>query len=92
MALAPKDDAISNSRTRPVIRESSVNRETVEADLKSDTAGVYALALSALAKYHQTLHTWLNGQAWTSTRQRHNFQSSRHHANFLFIDPIFCPC
>jgi hypothetical protein len=29
-----------------VIRESNVNRETVEADLKSDTAGVYALALS----------------------------------------------
>jgi hypothetical protein len=54
MALAPKDEAISNSRTRPVIRESSVNRETVEADLKSDTAGVYALALSALAKYHPT--------------------------------------
>ena len=38
MALAPKLDAISNSRTKPVMRESKVNRETVEADLKSDTA------------------------------------------------------
>ena len=43
MALAPNDEAISSSRTRPVTRESNVNRETVEADLKSDTAGVYAL-------------------------------------------------
>ncbi|NML87265.1 hypothetical protein [Polaromonas sp.] len=46
MALAPKVEAINNSRTRPVIRDSNVKRETVEADLKSDTTGVYALALS----------------------------------------------
>ena len=50
MALAPKDEAISNSRTRPVIRDSSVNSETVEADLKSNTAGVYALALGLTAR------------------------------------------
>jgi hypothetical protein len=62
MALAPKDDAISNSRTRPVIRESNVNRETVEADLKSDTAGVYALALRALAKFKRLARRGANGQ------------------------------
>ena len=49
MALAPKDEAISNSRTRPVIRDSRVKSETVEADLKSDTAGVYALAPGLIA-------------------------------------------
>lgn len=37
MALAPKVDAINSSRTKPVIRETSVSRETVEAALKSDT-------------------------------------------------------
>jgi len=40
MALAPKVEAIKSSRTRPVIRDKSVNRETVEADLMSDTRGV----------------------------------------------------
>lgn len=45
MALAPNDEAISSSRTRPVMRESTVNSETVEADLKSDTAGVHALGV-----------------------------------------------
>ena len=38
MALAPKAEAISSSRTNPVMREISVSNETVEADLKSDTA------------------------------------------------------
>ena len=38
MALAPKVEAISSSRTRPVMRETKVRSETVEADLKSDTA------------------------------------------------------
>jgi hypothetical protein len=40
MALAPNVEAISNSRASPVMRDTSVNRETVEAALKSDTAGV----------------------------------------------------
>ncbi len=40
MALAPKVEAISSSRTRPVIRDTKVKSETVDADLKSDTAGV----------------------------------------------------
>ena len=40
MALAPNVEATSSSRTRPVIRDTSVNRETVDADLKSDTEGV----------------------------------------------------
>ncbi|MNT60094.1 hypothetical protein D3C72_1976510 [compost metagenome] len=42
-ALAPNMVAISRSRARPVTRESSVNRETVEAALSSDTRAVYAL-------------------------------------------------
>ena len=46
MALAPKAEAINSSRTNPVMRETSVNRETVEAALKSDTAGVYALGMA----------------------------------------------
>ena len=37
MALAPKVAAINSSRTRPVMRDTSVKAETVEADLKSDT-------------------------------------------------------
>ena len=40
MALAPKVEATSNSRTKPVMRETRVRAETVEADLKSDTAQV----------------------------------------------------
>jgi hypothetical protein len=32
MALAPKVDAINNSLTKPVMRETSVSKETVEAD------------------------------------------------------------
>ncbi|MCY1529343.1 hypothetical protein D9M68_644800 [compost metagenome] len=36
-ALAPKVDAISSSRTSPVMREASVSRETREADLNRDT-------------------------------------------------------
>ena len=43
MALAPKAEAISSSRTSPVMRETNVSNETVEADLKSDTARVYAV-------------------------------------------------
>ena len=39
-ALAPKVAAISNSRTKPVTRDSSVKSETVEADLNSDTPQV----------------------------------------------------
>ena len=38
-ALAPKVDAMSSSRTKPVMREARVNSETVEADLNSDTVG-----------------------------------------------------
>ena len=40
MALAPNDEAINNSRAKPVTRDKSVNRETVEAALMSDTTGV----------------------------------------------------
>ena len=40
MALAPKVEAISSSRTKPVMRETRVKSETVEADLKSDTGVV----------------------------------------------------
>jgi len=40
MALAPKVEAINSSRARPVIRETSVNRETVDADLNKVTRGV----------------------------------------------------
>ena len=39
MALTPKTEAMSNSRTSPVMRETRVNRETVEAALNSDTGG-----------------------------------------------------
>ena len=39
-ALAPKVEAINNSRTSPVMREASVRRETREADLNSDTTRV----------------------------------------------------
>jgi len=39
-ALAPKVDAISSSRTRPVMRDTSVNSDTTEADLKRLTAEV----------------------------------------------------
>jgi hypothetical protein len=42
MALAPKVDAMSNSRTKPVMRDARVSRETIEADLISDTAGSVA--------------------------------------------------
>ena len=38
MALAPKVDAINNSRTKPVMRDARVSKETIEADLISDTA------------------------------------------------------
>jgi hypothetical protein len=40
MALAPNMDAISCSRTTPVMRDSRVNREMVEADFRSDTQRV----------------------------------------------------
>lgn len=56
MALAPKLEAINNSRTKPVIRDSRVNRETVEADLKSDTARVYALTPCFLKKPANPIH------------------------------------
>jgi hypothetical protein len=36
-ALTPNTEANSTSRTRPVIREARVSRETVEADLSRDT-------------------------------------------------------
>ena len=39
-ALTPNTEAINSSRTSPVMREASVNSETVEAALKSDTARV----------------------------------------------------
>jgi len=39
-ALAPKVDAINNSRARPVMREARVSKETIEADLKRLTLGV----------------------------------------------------
>src|SRR5450830_1101291 len=42
IALAPKAEATSNSRTRPVIRDASVSSETVEAALKRVTHQVYA--------------------------------------------------
>ena len=48
MALAPKVAAINSSRTRPVMRETRVRAETVEADLKSDTERVYAVNDSEL--------------------------------------------
>ena len=68
MALAPNDEAISNSRTRPVTRESNVNRETVEADLKSDTAGVYALTavvpIARLPVAHKLTGAPGKGWAW----------------------------
>jgi hypothetical protein len=45
MADAPKVDAIKSSRTKPVMRESKVNKETTEADLKRLTLqSVAALA------------------------------------------------
>jgi hypothetical protein len=40
MALAPKVEAISNSRAKPVMRDASVSRETVEAALNRDTRRV----------------------------------------------------
>jgi hypothetical protein len=43
MAEAPKVDAISSSRTSPVMRDSSVSKETTEADLKRLTAQSVAL-------------------------------------------------
>ena len=39
-ALAPKVEATSSSRTRPVMREASVSSETREADLNRDTPPV----------------------------------------------------
>ena len=39
-ALAPKVEAINSSRTSPVMRETRVRLETVEADLKRDTPRV----------------------------------------------------
>ncbi|MNE67181.1 hypothetical protein D3C80_1627740 [compost metagenome] len=46
-AFAPNMEAMSRSRSKPVIREASVNRETVEAALKSDTRAVYSLRAPA---------------------------------------------
>ena len=40
MALAPNVAAMSNSRTRPVMREASVSTDTREADLINDTREV----------------------------------------------------
>ena len=40
MALAPKVAAISNSRAKPVTRETRVHKETVDADLNKDTPQV----------------------------------------------------
>ena len=37
MALAPKVEAISSSRIKPVMRETRVKPETMEADLNNDT-------------------------------------------------------
>ena len=41
-ALAPKVEAISSSRAKPVMRESRVNTDTTEADLRRLTAGSVA--------------------------------------------------
>ena len=49
MALTPKTEAMSNSRTSPVMRETRVNRETVEAALNSDTGGSVCACRHALA-------------------------------------------
>jgi hypothetical protein len=40
MALAPNVEAIKSSRAKPVTRDKSVNSDTVEAALKSDTSRV----------------------------------------------------
>jgi len=40
MALAPKVAAINNSRAKPVMRDTSVHSETVEADLSRLTRQV----------------------------------------------------
>ncbi|MCY1507748.1 hypothetical protein D9M68_420350 [compost metagenome] len=42
-ALTPNTEANSTSRTRPVIREARVSRETVEADLNRDTGASVGL-------------------------------------------------
>ena len=44
MALAPKNAARSDSRTKPVTREARVQRDTVEADLRRLTAASLAVA------------------------------------------------
>jgi hypothetical protein len=41
VALAPNIAAISNSRTSPAMREASVNRETIDADLSKLMGGDY---------------------------------------------------
>ena len=58
-ALAPKAAAISCSRTRPVTREASVSRETVEAALSRFIAGAWqdAMVLGQRADYRQRLET-----------------------------------
>jgi hypothetical protein len=50
-ALAPKMDAINNSRAKPVMREISVNPETTDADLKSDTNRLF----QAFSRQHYPL-------------------------------------
>jgi len=40
VALAPKVEAMSNSRTSPVMREANVSKETVDAALKRFTTAV----------------------------------------------------
>jgi hypothetical protein len=37
-ALAPNVEAIKSSRTKPVMRDTKVKLETIEADLNKDTA------------------------------------------------------
>ena len=49
IALTPKTEAMSNSRTSPVMRETRVNRETVEAALNSDTGGSVCACRRALS-------------------------------------------
>ena len=39
-ALAPKAEAISSSRISPVMRDASVSRETMEADLNRLTVDI----------------------------------------------------
>ncbi len=67
MALAPKTEAISRSRTKPVTREARVSRETVEAALNRLTGASVARTPGLFGPASPGSHGLLQSRALLAT-------------------------